>query len=103
MNHKIALDYIGLGIDKVSAVNAASLVRKIIKNIENYTLYPDAASTLEALKAKGHKNIILSNNYPDLIEVIEKLGLIKYFDAVIVSAVEGYDKPRAELFDIAKK
>ena len=50
----------------------------------------------------GHKNVLLSNNYPDLIEVLDKLELTKYFDRIIVSANYGYDKPRKELFDIAK-
>lgn len=30
------------------------------------------------------------------------MGLSIYFDRIIVSALEGYDKPRKELFDIAK-
>lgn len=30
------------------------------------------------------------------------LGIDKYFDGYVISAVEGYDKPRKELFDIAK-
>ena len=50
----------------------------------------------------GNNNIILSNNYPDLIEVIKDLKLDKYFDGYVISAIEGYDKPRKELFDIAK-
>lgn len=103
MNDKIAQDYISLGVDKDIAVKAALLVRENIKNAESYTLYDDAVSTLKKLKEYGHTNIILSNNYPDLIEVIKKLNLTEYFGGYIISAVEGYDKPRAELFDIAKK
>ena len=34
--------------------------------------------------------------------MVEKLNLLHYFDNVIVSSVEGYDKPRNELFEIAK-
>lgn len=103
MNDKIAQDYISLGIDKDLAVKAALLVRENIKKAESYTLYGDAVFTLKELKEHGHTNIILSNNYPDLTEVIKKLKLAEYFDGYVISAVEGYDKPRAELFDIAKK
>lgn len=103
MTDKIANDYISLGVSKDNAVKAAQLIRENIKSIERYTLYDDAISTLKVLKEKGHKNIILSNNYPDLIEIIEKLNLTEYFDGYVISAVEGYDKPRKELFDIAKK
>lgn len=102
MNEHIYKSYLSLGIDKVTAHTAAQKVRKIIKNRENFNLYPDAVSTLQELKNRGHKNIILSNNFPDLYEVIEKIGLEKYFDGFVISAVEGYDKPRKELFDIAK-
>lgn len=102
MNDKIRRDYISLGVDEVKAARAALLVRKIIKRVENYMLYPNAISVLKALRAGGNKNIILSNNYPDLIEVIEALGISEFFDDYIISAVEGYDKPRAELFELAK-
>ena len=34
--------------------------------------------------------------------MVENLNLLHYFDNVIVSSVEGYDKPRNELFEIAK-
>ena len=102
MNDYIYRSYLSLGIAEKTARDAAQKVRKIIKNKENYTLYPDAAETLRFLKIQGHKNIILSNNYPDLCEVIEMLGIDKYFDGYVISAVEGYNKPRKELFDIAK-
>lgn len=102
INKKIALDYISLGIDKKTAYAATQLVRKNIKNIENYTLYSDSIQALDKAIQKGHTNVILSNNYPDLEEVLDKLNLIKFFDNIIVSANYGYDKPRKELFDIAK-
>lgn len=102
MNKHIYKSYLSLGVDDETARAATQKVRSIIKRTENYTLYPDCISTLDALKTLGNKNIILSNNYPDLIEVIKNLKLDKYFDGYVISAIEGYDKPRKELFDIAK-
>lgn len=102
MNRKISDDYISLGVDADVSQKAASLVRKNIKNVESYTLYPNTFEALEKSLKMGHKNVLLSNNYPDLIEVLDKLELTKYFDRIIVSANYGYDKPRKELFDIAK-
>lgn len=102
MNRHIYKSYISLGVDSETAAAATQKVRSIIKRTENYTLYDDAVSTLDALKTSGNKNIILSNNYPELIEVIRNLKLDKYFDAYVISAQEGYDKPRKELFEIAK-
>lgn len=102
MNRKIADDYISLGVETDVAEKAAALVRVNIKKIESYTLYPDTFETLEKSLKMGYKNVLLSNNYPDLIEVLDKLDLTKCFDKIIVSANYGYDKPRKELFDIAK-
>lgn len=102
MNRKIANDYISLGVEADVAEKAAALVRINVKRVESYTLYPDAVETLEKSLKMGHKNVLLSNNYPDLVEVLDKLDLTKYFDNIIVSANYGYDKPRKELFDIAK-
>lgn len=100
MNAHIFNSYIGLGVDKDIAACAAEKVRGILKKKENYTVYEDAVETL--LRTLCVKNVILSNNYPDLKEVTDKLELTKYFDGMIVSADYGYDKPRRELFDIAK-
>ncbi len=102
MNNKISDDYIRLGVDSDTAIKASKLVRNNIKKSENYTLFPDTVKALKYSLEKGCKNVILSNNFPDLAEVMEKLNLTKYFDNIIVSANYGFDKPRQELFNIAK-
>lgn len=102
MNVKIKEDYINLGVDPDIADKACKKVRSIIKEKDNYELYPDAIPTLKAVMDKGHKNVILSNNYPDLTDVLKELHLDTYFDNYIISAVVGYDKPRPEIFEMAK-
>ncbi len=102
MNEHIYRNFCEGGADRASALAATQLTRAIIKQPENYHLYPDALSTLSATHRKGYRNILLSNNYPDLHEVLYAIGLLPYLDGVILSAEEGYDKPRKELFDIAK-
>ena len=59
-------------------------------------------AVLEKAKEKGHTNIILSNNFPELEVITDALGITKFFDKLIVSGLVGYDKPRKEIFDIAK-
>lgn len=102
MNRHFYSTYIKLGVDEDVARIAAGKVRNIIKEKENYVLYDDALEVLSRLKKSGVKNVLLSNNYPELEEVLGKLGLTEHLDGIIVSALEGYDKPRAELFEIAK-
>ena len=101
MNSYFLNVFIRLGLDKNDSVVAVNKIREIIKRKNNYELYIDTFDTLEKLKDKG-KHIILSNNYPDMIEIVEKLGLLPYFEHIVVSSVTGYDKPRKELFDRAK-
>lgn len=102
MIDKIRRDYISLGASYEIAQKGAETVPDIIKKTENYTLYDDTVETLEKSGNSGNKNIILSNNFPDLIDVISGIGLTKYFDDIIVSAMIGYDKPRKEIFEYAK-
>lgn len=103
MNQHFYKSYVNCGVPEKTAAKAAGKVRDIVKRAENYTLYEDAAATLVKTRQLGYRNAILSNNYPDLEDVLIKLGLSEYLDGVIVSAAEGYDKPRKELFEIAKK
>ena len=103
MNLHFYNSYLECGVPEDIALAAAGKIRGIIKQTENYHLFDDTLSTLQQMKAWGHTNVLLSNNYPDLDEVVTNLGLAEYFDGMIVSAVEGYDKPREELYNIAKK
>lgn len=102
MIDKICNDYINLGVKRKTARLAASKVPKIIKDLNNYTLYDDAFEILEKSVECGNINVLLSNNYPDLDDVLNGLGLSEYFDSVIISAKIGYDKPRKEIFNYAK-
>lgn len=102
MNTKFYNDYNRLGVKSDIAEKAVKQIRNIIKSKENYQLYPDTITTLKSVIEKGHKNVILSNNYPDLSDVVKALDLDKYFEKIIISANVGYDKPRAEIFEFAK-
>lgn len=103
MNRHFFNSYVSLGVTQQDAVKASQRVRGIIKHKDNYKLYPDAVSTLSYIKNKGVVNVLLSNNYPDLTDVLEELDLDRYFDSIVISANVGFDKPRKEIFDIAGK
>ena len=102
MNKHFYKSYLSLGVDEISAQKAAEAVREIILRTENYILYETAVDTLNEAKKRGHTNVILSNNYPELEQVLQKLGIRHLFEDVVVSACEGYEKPRAEIFDVIK-
>lgn len=91
------------GISSALAKKAASMFRPTIKEPSRYTLYEDALPTLREMRARGAKNVLLSNNYPDLDEVADMLGLSPCFDGMVISGKVGYNKPRREIFDLAKQ
>lgn len=95
--------FINANIDISIAKKVCNILPSIIQDVNNYELYPDAISTLKQAIEKGYTNYLLSNNYPELDDVIDKLGLSKYFSGSIISAKVGYEKPRAEIYDIALK
>lgn len=93
--------YKAVGITESEAKTLLPLFRKTLLEAENYHIYPDTISTLETLRSRGYRHFLLSNNYPELDITMEKIGLAKYFDGMVISAQVGYDKPRREIFEIA--
>ena len=84
--------------DKINASFKDTIV-----NVYDYVLYPDTQRVLDKCIELGYKNYILSNNYPELDKQVEACNLTKYFSDIIVSSKVGFEKPRKELFDYAKK
>lgn len=93
---------ITLGLSPEQSEAASKKVRSIIKKTENYFLFDGVYKTLEYIKGQGHKNILLSNNYPDLKEVTDALKLTQYFEHMVISGLVGYEKPHPKIFEIAK-
>ena len=75
--------------------------KSLILDTKSYQLYPDAKSVLAQCKALGFKNFILSNNFPELPDIIAQLGLADCFQSYVISSRLGYEKPRQELFSWA--
>ena len=56
---------------------------------------------LHRFKEKGYENYIISNNFPELNEVFERLGLGAEIAGCFPSASVGYEKPRKEIYAYA--
>lgn len=102
MNRHLYNSYIKCGVEPKIALKSVTKIHTIIKQKNNYTLYDDTIRVLNELKQNGYINVLLTNNYPDLNDVIDLLNLSTYFDRTIISGQVGYDKPRKEIFEIAK-
>jgi len=64
-------------------------------------VFRDVRPTLRALAERGYTLGIVSNWEPSLPTTLARLGLARYFQAVIISSVEGIWKPDPRLFQIA--
>jgi len=64
-----------------------------------YSLMPDAVGLLSALKEKGVKLGIVSNNYASIRQAISDVGLTAYFDDILYSSDYGIKKPAGEFYD----
>ena len=82
-----------------------SLVKEAIKifvsaRAENAIIFPDSKPLLEKLSKRRIKLGIISNvsSHDVAVEILRKVGLLDYFDAVITSAFVGIRKPDPGIF-----
>jgi putative hydrolase of the HAD superfamily len=66
-----------------------------------WRVYPEVFEVLEALKTRGMIMGVLSNWDIRLQPLLERLGLMPYFDHVVLSAVVGWEKPHPRIFGSA--
>lgn len=92
-----------LGLPPEAADKAGAIAWKHIysRDEESFQLYEDVVPTLEALKAQGHRLIVISNWDVSLHRFLEVWGLTPFFEHVIASLEEGVEKPDPLLFQIA--
>lgn len=90
-----------LALTREQAETVPSRLRSRILDPGRYHLYPDSVSVLEWSRQAGYRNILLSNNYPELPDTMDRLGLSPYFESMVVSAHMGYEKPHPILFERA--
>jgi 2-haloacid dehalogenase len=86
------------GID----IDAAAVAERFADGLADHgELYPSARAVLEELA--GHVQLAVVTNGLSQVQHrrIERLGIDKYFDAVVVSADVGFAKPAPQIFDIA--
>ncbi len=62
--------------------------------------FDDTMPALQALEGIGMPMAVISNFGPHLRELLARLGLLRFFDLVIVSAEVGVAKPDPRIFDL---
>ena len=65
--------------------------------------FPETIQLLEDLKKDGYKLCLISNTPSNIVSVLEKFDMSKYFDAEILSCNVGLLKTDTKMFDLALK
>jgi putative hydrolase of the HAD superfamily len=77
------------------------LLTEVAERRISFNPYPKSEAVLRRLRETGVGMYVVSNWDLDLVEVLEDLGWMRYFDGVVVSAVSGFEKPDPRLFEEA--
>lgn len=74
--------------------------RSFALEVGSWVLFPGVQKMLQQVRSLGLKIGVLSNARSDwaIREIVERLNLTKYFDAIVTSAAVGFRKPRPEPF-----
>jgi putative hydrolase of the HAD superfamily len=88
----------GAPSDRAFAAEALAPLREAFRDPQSWTVFPDVVPVLAELRAAGARLAIVSNWDSSLPGLLARLGLDAWFDAIVVSHLEGMEKPRPELF-----
>ncbi|OIV39328.1 hypothetical protein BIV57_00315 [Mangrovactinospora gilvigrisea] len=90
-----------LGLSPSHAQSAARLVPVRYTDPARWEVFADTVPALAELTRQGWRHAVLSNHVPELPRILQGLGLDLHVDAVVNSAVTGYEKPHPEAFRLA--
>lgn len=94
MVDRAAAEAVGHG-EIAEALNLIPLPKSELRLIDGVT------GMLEGLKAAGLRLAIVSNHYRWLRDELERLGIAKYFEVIVISEEAGVEKPDPEIMNIA--
>ena len=81
------------------------LIQRLIESFQNIQLWsrvmPDTPAFLERLLAQGYLLGVISNSIGTLEDQLVRLGLARYFQAILDSAIVGIQKPHPGIFKLA--
>jgi putative hydrolase of the HAD superfamily len=84
--------------DRAFAESALGPLREAFRDPRSWMVFPDVVPVLAELRETGARLAIVSNWDSSLPALLSRLGLASWFDTIVVSHLEGLEKPRPELF-----
>jgi len=88
----------GVPRDATLAARAVGPLREAFRDPASWRVFDDVVPTLTALRLAGARLAVVSNWDSGLPALLDRLRLASWFDAIVVSHLEGMEKPRPELF-----
>ena len=88
-------------VPNAQARELARRVRQVFIAARHWELCDGADKLLNVLSRHGWRHVILSNHVPELDDLVAGLGLDRHVEAVVCSAIIGYEKPHPEAFAAA--
>jgi putative hydrolase of the HAD superfamily len=77
-------------------------IRRHILDSNGYTVFDDVVPVLDRLSGNGWRHLIVSNHVPELVQIVDGLGLAHFFDGVLTSGTIGFEKPHRRMFEAAR-
>jgi putative hydrolase of the HAD superfamily len=84
--------------DGALAARAVRPLREAFRDPASWQVFDDVVPVLSALRRSGARLAVVSNWDSSLPALLDRLHLSSWFDAILVSHLEGMEKPRPELF-----
>jgi putative hydrolase of the HAD superfamily len=100
----LAFAYEQVGVAPARARELACLAHeRYIDGRSGWVLFDDSRPVLTHLRERGWRHVVLSNHVPELEEIVVCLGLDDVLDAVVTSAISGFEKPHPEAFAAGRR
>ena len=95
--HRVVLSE--LGIHEPALTLLADLSRPL--PVPGVEVFPEVVQCLTELRARSIRTAVVSDNWAALEQLLEQLGLLQYFDALVISEVMGCRKPDPRMYRTA--
>lgn len=86
---------------KVKDKSVLEQIKNRLKNGTSFRAYPEVLGVLKELRSKNIILGVISNASASLEAILNRVGLMKFIDHIVISEVEGVEKPHKKIFDIA--
>ena len=93
--------YQGVGYGGSESKEMAQSAHQLMLDPAGYRTFEDTIAVLQRLNDLGWRHIILSNNFPELLHLLDKLPIKRFIHECISSGITGYEKPNLAAFALA--